>query len=159
MACSSSGSATYRWSTRSRAHDVHHVGQRAEERQAAIAQMVAAGAVVHEPDHLIPQLAVLEHALGHLAPQVAGAGDQDPLQADARTPAPLQQLADRLARGVGEHHVEGQEECPHQLRHFEGAAGPGGVGRVVGLEVQGGHHAQHDGQDAADEHGEEVVHA
>ena len=67
-----------------------------EQRQAAIAQMIAAGAVVHESDHLISQLAVLQHALGDLSPQVAGARDEDPLQADAGPPAPLQQLADRL---------------------------------------------------------------
>ena len=76
--------------------DLGRVGQRAEQRQAAVAEVVAAGAIVDEADHLIAELAVLEHAVGDHAAQVAGAGDEDALQADAGAPPPLEQLAHAL---------------------------------------------------------------
>ena len=72
--------------------------QRAEQRQAAVAEVVAAGAVVDEADDLVAELAVLEHAVGDHAAEVAGAGNQDAAQADARQPAPLERFADELAR-------------------------------------------------------------
>ena len=44
--------------------DVADLGQRAEQRQAAIADVIAAGAVVDEADHLVAELAMLEDAVG-----------------------------------------------------------------------------------------------
>ena len=64
--------------------DLGRVGQRAEQRQAAIAEVIAAGAIVDEADDLIAELAVLKDLLGDDAAEVAGAGNQDALQADAR---------------------------------------------------------------------------
>jgi hypothetical protein len=90
-------------------------------------------------------------------PELAGAGDEDALEADALAPAPLERLANQLAGRVGERDVDDQEQAPHQLRHLEGAAVLEVVGDVVGLDVEGGDDAEDDGQDAADEDGEEVV--
>ena len=75
--------------------DVAHLGQRAEQRQAAVADVVAAGAVVDEADDLVAQLAVLQDAVGHQPAEIAGAGDQHALEADAGAPAPLEQLRAR----------------------------------------------------------------
>ena len=72
--------------------------ERAEQRQAAIADVIAAGAIVEEADDLEPELAMLEHLVGHHAPEIARAGNQHALQADAGPPAPLQRLAHDLAR-------------------------------------------------------------
>ena len=58
--------------------------ERAEQRQPAVADVIAAGAIVDEADDLIAELAVLEHAVGHHAAEIAGAGDEDALQADRR---------------------------------------------------------------------------
>jgi hypothetical protein len=49
--------------------DLRHLAKRAQERQAAIADVVAAGAVVHEADDLIPELAMLQDAVGHQPPR------------------------------------------------------------------------------------------
>ena len=87
-------------------------GQRAEERQPAVADMVAGGAVVEEPDDLEAELAVLEQLVGHEPAQVARAGNQHALEADTRPPAALERLAHELARGVGEDDVDGEEEEP-----------------------------------------------
>ena len=76
--------------------------ERAEQRQAAVADVIAAGAVVEEADDLEAELAVLEHLVGDHAAEVAGAGNQDALEADARLPAALERLAHELARRVGE---------------------------------------------------------
>ena len=139
--------------------DVAGLGQRPEQRQAAIADVVAAGLVVDEADHLVAELVVLEQLVDDHAAQLAGAGDEDALEADALAPAPLQRFADQLARGVGERDVDDEEQAPDQLRHLEGAAVLEVVGDVVGLDVEGGDDAEDDGQDAADEDGEEVVDA
>ena len=72
--------------------DVGDLGQRPEERQASIADVVAAGPVVHESDHLISQLTVLQDAVGYHAAQIAGAGDQDAFKPDPGTPATLEEL-------------------------------------------------------------------
>ena len=82
--------------------DLAGLGERAEQRQAAIAEMIAAGAVVDEADDLVAELAVLEHLVGDQPPELARAGDQHPLEADAGAPAALERLAHQLARGVGE---------------------------------------------------------
>ena len=102
--------------------DVAGLGQRAEQRQAAIADVVAAGLVVDEADHLVAELVVLEQLVDDHPAQLAGAGDEDALEADALAPAPLQRFADQLARGVGERDVDDEEEAPDQLRHLERAA-------------------------------------
>ena len=44
--------------------------------------------------------------------EIAGAGNQDALEADAGAPAALEQLAHGFARGVGEHDVQDQEQHP-----------------------------------------------
>ena len=72
--------------------DFRRIVQRAEERQSAIAEVIAAGAIVDEADDLIAQLAMLKNFLGHHPPEIAGPGDQDALEADAGPPAPLEQL-------------------------------------------------------------------
>ena len=139
--------------------DLGDLGQRAEQRQPAVADVIAAGAIVDEADDLIAELAVLEDAVGDHAAEIAGAGDQDALQADAGAPAALEQLAHRFARGVGEHHVEREEQPPDDLRDLVGALRPCRVGGVVGADVQRREDAEDHRQDAADQHGEEVVHA
>ena len=60
--------------------------------------MIAGGPVVEEPDDLEAELAVLEDLVGDELAEVAGAGDQHALQADARLPAALERLAHELAR-------------------------------------------------------------
>ena len=84
------------------ADDLVGVVQRAEQRQTAIADVVAAGAVVDEADDLEPELAVLEDLVGDEPPEVAGAGNEHALEADTGPPAPLERLAHELARRVGE---------------------------------------------------------
>ncbi len=63
--------------------DVAGFGQRAEQRQAAIADVVAAGLVVDEADHLVAELVVLEQLVDDHPAELAGAGDEDALEADA----------------------------------------------------------------------------
>ena len=127
--------------------------------KSAVAEVVAAGAIVDEAHHLIPQLAMLQDFLRDHAPQVAGARNQDALEADARFPAPLQHFAHQLARAERERHVEDQEQAPDHARDFIRAAVLQLRRHVVGLERQRRDDAQHHGHDAADEHGEEIVHA
>ena len=139
--------------------DVGDIRQLAEQRQPAISQVVAAGAVVDEPDDLIAELAVLQHAVGQHPAEIAGAGNQNPLQPDAGAPSPLEQLTDRLARGIGERDGQHEKQPPDDLRDLVGAVRPVVRGGLVGLEVQRGEHAGDDHEDAADEHAEEVVDA
>ena len=56
--------------------DLVRLAQRAEQRQAAIADVIAGGAVVEEADDLEPELAVLEHLVGDQPSEIAGAGDR-----------------------------------------------------------------------------------
>ena len=72
--------------------DVRSLGERAEQRQAAIADVIALGAVVDEADDPIAEVAVFEHLVHDGAPELARARDQHPLEADALAPAPLQRL-------------------------------------------------------------------
>ncbi len=62
--------------------------------------MIAAVAIVDEPDDLEPQLAMFEDLVGDQASEVARAGDQDPLEADPRAPSPLERFAHELSREV-----------------------------------------------------------
>ncbi len=139
--------------------DLAGLGERADERQSAVAEVIAARAVVDEADDLQPEVPVLENAVGHEPAEFAGAGNQHPLQPDAGPPAAFERLPDQLARRERERDVQHEEHRPDELRHLEGAHLLQRVAHVVGLEIQRGPHAEHDGDDAADEHGEEVVHA
>ena len=102
---------------------------------------------------------MLENLVGDQAAELAGAGDQDPLEADAGAPAALEHLAHELARGVRQRDVEDEEDRPDQLRDLVRAAVLRRVGREVGLDVQRRDDAEDDREDAADEDGEEVVDA
>ena len=95
---------------------------RAEQRQAAVAEVIAGRAVVDEADDLIAELAVLEDLVGDQAAELAGAGDQNPLQADAGAPAALEHLAHELARREGQRDVQDEEDRPDHLRDLERAA-------------------------------------
>jgi hypothetical protein len=139
--------------------DLAGFGERAEQRQPAIADVIAAGAIVDEADHLVTELAVLEHPVGDHPSQVAGAGDENALETDTGAPPTLQQLAHHLARHVGEDDRQGEKERPDDLRHFVGARRPIFRRAVIGLHVQRRPDAEHHCQDAADQHGEEVVDA
>ena len=138
--------------------DVAGLVERAKNRQPAMSQVVAASAVIHEADDVVAQLPVLQDLVGHQASEFSGARNQDALEADARTPPPLERLADQFARGKRQQDVEAEEDAPDQLRHFVRATVLQLVGHVVRLEVQRGHDAEDHRQDAADEDGEEVVH-
>ncbi len=147
---------------RSCADDLAAFGQRAEQRQPAVADVVAGGAVVEEADDLEAELAVLEHLVGDQPAEIAGAGNQHALEADARAPAALERLAHELARGVGEDDVDGQEQQPDEPRDLVDALRlrfEREMRRVVDLVVQRADEAEDDRQDAADEHREEVVDA
>ena len=142
------------------ADDLAAVGQRAEQRQPAIADVIAGGAVVEEPDDLEPELAMLEHLVGDQPAEVAGAGNQHALQADAGPPSPLERLAHELARRVGEDDVDRRGTAPRPAARPRRRPAPvlrATVRRVVGLVVERADEPEDDGQDAADEHGEEVV--
>ncbi len=110
--------------------------QRAEQRQAAVAQVIAAGAIVDEADHLIAELAVLKNLLGDDAAEVAGAGNQDALQSEARFPAPLEHLAHELARSERQRDVDHQEQGPDDARDLIRADGLFLGRRVVRVDVQ-----------------------
>ena len=92
--------------------DLGGLVERAEQRQAAVAEMIAGRAVVDEADDLVAELAVLENLVGDQPAELAGAGDQDPLEADAGAPAALEHLAHQLARRVGQRDVQHEEDRP-----------------------------------------------
>ena len=139
--------------------DVGGVAERAEQGQPAIAEMIAACLVVDESHDLVSELAMLEDAIRDDAAEIAGAGDQDLAQPDARQPAPLQRFADELARQVTERDVGDEEEAPDDPRHFERADLALRLAGVIRLVEQRRDDAQDDGEDAADEDVEEVVDA
>ena len=91
------------------ADDLAAFGERAEQRQPAVADVVAGGAIVEEADDLEAELAMFEQLVGDEPSEVAGPGDQHALQPDASAPSPLERLAHELARRVGEDDVDGQE--------------------------------------------------
>ena len=122
--------------------DFGRIGQRAEQRQAAIAEVIAARAIVDKSDHLIAELAVLENLLGDDAAEVAGAGNQDALQADAGFPAPLEHFADELARAERQRDVDDQEQGPDDARDLIRADGLLLWRRVVRVDVQRGDDAE-----------------
>ena len=110
----------------------------AEHGHAADHRSRLAGIVVEEADDLEAHLAVGEDLGGDLAPQQAGADDQDALQVVAGAAHPPQHRARHHARGGDQHEVDQREEAE------EGAA----VGEVLvaarrrGRPVPGDHHRQ-----------------
>ena len=102
---------------------------------------------------------MLEHFVGHHPPELARSGDQDALQADPGFPAALERLAHDLARAEGEHDRQRQVQAPDELRDLVHARVLERVGHVVGVVIQRPAHPEYDGQDAAAEYREEVVHA
>ena len=84
------------------ADDLVGVAERAEQRQAAVADVIADGAIVDEAEQLEAELAVIEHLVRDHPAEIAGAGNQHPLEPDAGLPAPLERFAHQLARQVGE---------------------------------------------------------
>ena len=141
------------------ADDLVGLVQRAEQRQAAIADVIAGRAVVEEADDLESQLAMLEDLVGDQLSEIAGAGNQHALQTDAGLPSPFERLAHELARRIGENDVDDQVERPDELRDLVHAEVLQRIGHVVGVVVQRAADAEDDGENAADEHGEEVVDA
>ena len=116
------------------ADDLCGVGQRTEQRQAPVAEIVAACPIVDETDDLIAQLAVLKDSFGDDSTEIASSGYQDALEADARFPAALQHFANELARAEGEYDVEDEEQRPDDSRDLIRADVLKLRGRVVGLE-------------------------
>ena len=65
-------------------HHVPRVGQRAQQRQAAVAHVVAAGDLVVEESHdVVPELGVPQAPVGDVACELAGAGDEHAPEPDA----------------------------------------------------------------------------
>ena len=64
-----------------------------------------------------------------------------------------------LRAEIAEHDDADEEDAPDELRDLVGAAALRVVGDVVGLEIQRADDADDDGEDAADQHVEEVVDA
>ena len=139
--------------------DLVRLAERAEQRQAAVADVIAGGPVVQEADHLEAELAVLEDLVGDQLAEIARARDQHPLQADAGLPPLFERLADDLARAVRERDVDRHEQRPAELGDLVDALVLQFLGQPVRLEIQRAEQAQDDRQNGADEHREEVVHA
>ncbi len=140
------------------ANDLVGFRQRAQERKAAITDVIACRPVVHEADHLEAELPVLQDLVGNHASEVPGAGNQHALQADAGLPAALECLADDLAREIGQRHVDEDEQAPHALRDFVRAGILRCIREVVGAVIERAADPEHDRQHGADKHREEVVH-
>ena len=143
------------------ANDFAAIGQRPQERQAAIADVIA-GAVVEESDDLEAELAMLEQLVGDQPAEVAGARDQNLLEADAGAPATLERLPHELARRVGQDHVDDEEQQPDRPRNLVDTLCLR-LGRkerrMVDLIVESADQAEDNGEDAADKDGEEIVDA
>ncbi len=142
--------------------DVAAFGERAEQRQSSIADVVARGPVVEKADDLEAELAVLEQLVRDEPAQIARAGNQHALEPDAGTPPALECLTHELARGVGEDDVDGQEQQPDRAGDLVDALRlrvEREMRRVVDLVVQRADEPEHDREDAAHEHGEEVIDA
>ena len=78
------------------AQDLVGIAERAEQRQAAVADVIA-GAIVDEAEQLEAELAVIEQLVRNHPPEVAGAGNQHPLEPDAGLPAPFERFTNELA--------------------------------------------------------------
>ena len=141
------------------ANDVGRFLEAAKQRQAAIAKMITARPVVDEADDLIAEFPVLEHLVGNHSSQLAGARDENPAQSHTGHPSPLQRLAHEFSREIAECDVENEEDGPSPLGHLVSTHIPLGIGGVVGADVQSHHDAEYHGDDAADEHVEEIIDA
>ena len=85
----------------------------AEQRQAAVAEVSAAfGTVVDEADHLQAEFAVLEDAIDDEPAEVARAGDEHALEADAGAPAAFHPVAHGHAGQEREPDVEDRGTAP-----------------------------------------------
>ena len=98
--------------------DLAALGERAEQRQPAVPDVVARRAIVEEADDLEAELAMLEQLVRDEPAEVARAGDQHALEPDTRAPSALERLADELARRVGEDDVDGEEQQPDRPGDF-----------------------------------------
>src|SRR5262245_44665940 len=139
--------------------DIADFGERAEERKTAIPDVIAARPIVHETDDLISELAMLQDSIRDHPSKIPRAGNQDSLETDAGAPPMLEQGAHQPTRTVREQHVAGQEHSPDELRNLVRAVRLVDIGDVIGLDVQRRADAEDNREDAADEDGEEIVHA
>ena len=73
------------------------LAQRAEERQPAIADMVAGRAVIEEPNHLESEFPVFEHLVRDKLAKIGGTDNQHSFQPDSGLPAPFERFANELA--------------------------------------------------------------
>ena len=137
--------------------DLGRVRQRAEQRQTAIAQVIAAGTIVDEANHLVAELSVLKDFLGHDPAQIAGARNQNALQPEPGFPAAFEQFAHELARAERQRDVDDQEHRPDDARHLVGADRLFFRRCVVRVHVERGDDAENDRHDSADEDQKEVV--
>src|SRR5437588_11946332 len=90
----------------------------AEQRKSAVAEAIAR-LVIDEADDLIAELAVFEDLVGHESPELAGPGDQNPLEADAGAPPPLQHFSHELAGRERQQDVQEEKDHPHDVRDLE----------------------------------------
>jgi hypothetical protein len=77
--------------------NIADLGQRAEQRQPAVPDVIAASAIVNETDDLVAKLAMLQDTIGNHASEIACARDENSLEADTGAPPALEQLAHGLA--------------------------------------------------------------
>ncbi len=139
--------------------DVVRFGEHAEQGDAAIADVIPAGAVVEEAHHLEAELAMLEDLVGDDASEVAGARDQNTLQPDPGAPPPLEGLSHQLARRVRQADIDDQEDHPDVLGDFVEADVLRGFVGVVGLVIQGAAESEHDREDRPHEDPEKIIDA
>ena len=52
--------------------------------------MIATGPIIDEANSLVSKFAVLQDAVGHHAPEIASAGNQDAFEPEPCAPAPFQ---------------------------------------------------------------------
>ncbi len=137
--------------------DVGGLGHAAEQRQAAIAdaRRSADGRSSTNPTSLKPSSLCSRIRSATMRPEIAGADDEHALEADAGAPAAAQQIAHELARAEGEQDVEREEHGQHHARDrvLDERI------RVVRLDEERADDGQQRREDAADQHGEEVVDA
>ncbi len=140
-------------------HDVGRFRDGAEERQTAIAEVIARRLVVHEADDLVAELTMLEDLVRHQTSELARPGDQDSLEPDPCAPPPFEDVPYQLARRERQRDVQDEEDRPDGLRHLQLATHSDRGRREICLHVQRGDDAEDDGENAADEDGKEIVDA
>ena len=120
--------------------DVAHLRERPEQRQPPI-PLTVAGPVVDKADDAVAEFAVMKHLVHDVTGDVAGAGDENPLEAHTLAPLALERGPDRGAGGVGADDAEGQEQRPDETGHFVRALVFQHRGNEVGLEDERAHEA------------------